>query len=163
MNLSRSLLFVASLSVLAPSFAFAQDGGKPPAPPAGQEQGEKKKETYAVIETEHHLQVVAESKLDTMRKEKRQAYEAALKDFEKAKADAEAKKEKFERKAPVEATIQIKKGGLASMADAEKVAQEMRKEMEKGKSGEKPHEKTGDKPNDKGKEGGHGEKPKHNG
>lgn len=140
---SRSVLFVTTLSLFGAAL-FAQDGKPTPAPvPAGHEKGKEVKETYAVVEVGHHMSTVAESAVETMRKEKHTAFAAAMAEFNKAKAAAEASKQTFDQKAPKEETITVLKGGLTSMADADKALAELKKveqaKAEKGKEGaEKP-------------------------
>ncbi|MBL8726840.1 MAG: hypothetical protein JNM25_00310 [Planctomycetes bacterium] len=149
---SRSAVFAVSLSVLG-SVLIAQDGKTPPVPtpaPKAEKQGDKpieKKETYAVVEAGHHMSAVADSAVEAMRKEKHAAFEAALAEFNKAKAAAEASKQPFDRKAPKEETIVVVKTGLASMADAEKAIAELKK----------AHEKPKDKPKDNPAPAPHGD------
>ncbi|MBL8747553.1 MAG: hypothetical protein JNK78_00225 [Planctomycetes bacterium] len=155
---SRSVLLAASLSLLG-GVSLCQEGKTPPAPAAKPEKQGEKKETYSVVETGGHLTVVADGALETMRKDKHAAFEAAMKSYEKEKAAAEASKSKFDRQPPKEETIAVKKAGFGSMADAEKALSELKKEAEKAKDKEK------DKPKHEGGEGaghggGHPEKPK---
>jgi hypothetical protein len=146
---SRSTVFALSLSLLG-SALLAQDGkGQPaptPTPKAEKHQGDKqgeKKETYAIVEASHHLSAVADSAVEAMKKEKHAAFEAAMAEFTKAKAAAEASKQPFDKKAPKEEAIVVVKTGLASMADAEKAIAELKKEHEQAKE---KHEKPKDKP-----------------
>lgn len=154
---SRSVLFAVSLSLLG-SVLVAQDGKTPPAPtPAGkQEKQGEKKETYAVVQTGHHISAMADSAVEAMKKEKHAAFEAAMAEYTKAKAAAEASKQTFDKKPPKEEVITVVKTGLASMADAEKAVAEMKK-AEKAEKSDKPKE-GGEKPAH-GTDSGH-KKPK---
>lgn len=147
--LSRSVFVAVSLSLLGPALV-AQDGKVPPAPKVEKQDGKQdaKQETYAVVEAGHRLSAVADSKVDAMRKEKHAAYEAAMAEYTKAKAAAEASKQPFDKKAPKEEAILVLKTGLGSMADAEKAIAEIKKEREK------PKEKPAPAPH------GDGQKPK---
>jgi cell division septation protein DedD len=142
---SRSVLFVTTLSLFGGAL-LAQNGKPTPAPvPAGHEKAKEVKETYAVVEVGHHMSTTAESAVETMRKEKHAAFEAAMAEYNKAKAAAEASKQTFDKKAPKEETVTVLKGGLASMADAEKALAELKK-AEKAKDGaEKPKAHEGGK------------------
>jgi hypothetical protein len=153
---SRSTLVAVSLSLLG-SVLLAQDGKTPPVPtPAAkhEKQGEKK-ETYAVVEVGHHLSTVTEGAVEALRKEKHAAFEAAMADYHKAKAAAEASKQPFAEKAPKEELVVVRKGGLASMADAEKALAELKQAEKAKEAGDKPK----DKPAPHG-DGGHKPKPK---
>ncbi|MBX3463196.1 MAG: hypothetical protein KF830_08490 [Planctomycetes bacterium] len=146
------MLVAVSLSLFGSSLV-AQEGKVPPAPKA-EKQADKqdaKKETYAVVEAGHQLSAVADSKVEAMRKEKHAAYEAAMAEYAKAKAAAEASKQPFDKKAPKEEAILVLKSGLGSMADAEKAIAEIKKEREKPKE---PKEKSTPAPH------GDGQKPK---
>jgi len=146
------------------SVLVAQDGKTPPVPtpaPKHEKQAEKqgeKKETYAVVEAGHHMSTVTESSVEALRKEKHAAFEAAMADYNKAKAVAEASKQPFDRKAPKEEVIVVRKGGLASMADAEKALAELKQADKAKEAGDKPKHKPapgahgdgGDKPKPKG-------------
>ena len=155
---SRSALFAVSLSLLG-SLLIAQDGKTPPTPtPAGkQEKQGEKKETYAVVEAGHHVSAMADSAVEAMRKQKHAAFEAAMAEYNKEKAAAEASKQTFDKKAPKEEVITVVKTGLASMADAEKAIAEMKKAKE-GEKGDKPKDKPAPAPAPHG-DGGH-KKPK---
>lgn len=141
---TRVLMASVSLFGIA-AIATAQQPAKP-APAAAKH--EEKQETWSVVMVDHHLKAMTASAVETMKKEQHATHETAMAAFEKAKQAAEAAKQKFDRKAPVEQVLKIEKTGLATEADADKFiadqkAAELAKEKAKEKGGDKPKDASG--------------------
>lgn len=142
--ISRSVLFTATLSLFGTAL-LAQDGKPVPTPvPAGHEKPKEAKDTFAVVQVGHELTAVAESGVDGLRKEKHAAFEQAKAAYDKAKAAAEASKQPFDQKPPKEEAIIVKKGGIASLADAQKLVATMKQvHKDKAEKGEKTEKGEG--------------------
>lgn len=120
---SLALISVSGLAALAPAQHKPE---KPAAKPAAHDTQEKK-ETFAVISVGHHLDALAATAVKALEKKNHQAFEKAKADYDKEKAAAEAAKKPFDKKAPEEESVEVKKDGFATMAEAQKYLAELKK------------------------------------
>lgn len=136
--IQRSIVLLLTLS-LAPSFVAAQ--GKPATPPhkpaapahaAPQAAKEtEKKVTYAVVSVGEDMKVMTDAAVEALKKEKHKAFEAATAEYEKAMKAAEAAKKPFDKKAPHEVVVEVKKDGFATESEAKKHLDELLAEKKK--------------------------------